>query len=96
MSLSGNIGVEIDLGEIEFSGKKRRFDSMLFSESNTRFLVEVRKEDASKLVQTFDDLPISRIGRTVNEAYMRIHAGERKLVDLPLSVLRKKWLRKVS
>lgn len=96
MSLSGNIGVEIDIENIPFLDQEKRYDTVLFSESNTRFLVEVRKQDAAELVRLFHNLPITRIGQTVEDDYLRIRSNERKLVDLPLSVLRKKWLRKLS
>jgi phosphoribosylformylglycinamidine synthase len=96
MSLSGNIGVEVDIEKIPFLGKRKRYDVMLFSESNTRFLVEVREENVADLIRLFDDLPIVRIGSTVSGDCVRIRAGDRKIVDLPISLLRKKWLRKVS
>jgi phosphoribosylformylglycinamidine synthase len=96
MSLSGNIGVEIDIEGIPFLGGRKRYDTILFSESNTRFLVEVREENVAELIRLFDDLPIVRIGSTVIGDYVRIRAGDRKIVDLPISLLRKKWLRKVS
>ncbi|MGB7055586.1 MAG: AIR synthase-related protein, partial [bacterium] len=89
-------GVEIDIEDIPYLGEKKRYDTVLFSESNTRFLVEVRKKDTATFMKLFDGLPITRIGQTVKDEYLRINAGKRKLVDLPLSVLRKKWLRKLS
>ncbi len=96
MSLSGNIGVEIDIDNMLFTGEKKRYDILVFSESNTRFLVEVRKEDTEELMRLFHGLPAQRIGQTVKGGSLVINAKERKLVGLPLSVIRKKWLRKVG
>ncbi len=95
MAFSGDIGVEIDLDEISFDGKARRHDSILFSESNSRFLVEMRKENTNRFAELFQGLPTARIGNTVKDKNLRISVGKRKVVDLPLLVLRKKWQRKV-
>jgi phosphoribosylformylglycinamidine synthase II len=95
MSFSGDIGVEVNLKNILFSGEKLRFDTLLFSESNTRFLIEVRKNYATEFTELFNDLPCARIGETIREKRLRVSADDRKLVDLPLLILRKKWLRKV-
>jgi phosphoribosylformylglycinamidine synthase len=95
MAFSGDIGVELDLEKISFDGVSRRHDLILFSESNSRFLVEVQKESTSRLRDLFRDVSIARIGRTVKDKHLRIYSGERKVVDLPLVILRKKWQRKV-
>jgi len=95
MSFSGDIGAEIDLQVVPFYGNKKRHDTILFSESNTRFLVEVREENAGLFTELFQNLPNAVIGRTLKDKYLRIFSGEHKLVDLPLSLLRKKWQRKV-
>lgn len=95
MAFSGDIGVAIDLDTVPFVGKRRRFDTILFAESNTRFLVEVREDNADKFAGLFQGLPVARIGKTVEDKCLRVFAAERKVVDMPLLVLRKKWLRKV-
>jgi len=95
MSFSGEVGAEIDIQAVPFAGKKKRHDMVLFSESNTRFLVEVESANAAAFLQLFDDLPVARIGKTIEHECLRIHSAEHKLVDLPLDVVRKKWLRKV-
>jgi len=95
MSFSGDVGLEIDLQTVPFNGNKRRHDTMLFSESNTRFLVEVREENVATFTQLFKGLPTAVIGRTVKDKCLRVFSDGRMLVDLPLSLLRKKWQRKV-
>ena len=95
MAFSGDIGVEIDLQEVSFAGGKRRHDTLLFSESNTRFLVEVREDSVNDFARLFNDLPVARIGRTIKDKRLVVLSGDKKLADLPLLLLRKKWLRKV-
>lgn len=95
MAFSGDVGAEIDLLAVPFTGRKKRFDTLLFSESNTRFLVEVRQENKEEFARLFTGLSFAEIGKTVRDKHLRVFTGDRKLVDLPLHVLRKKWLRKV-
>ncbi|UCF70045.1 MAG: phosphoribosylformylglycinamidine synthase subunit PurL [candidate division WOR-3 bacterium] len=95
MAFSGDIGVEVDVKRVPFRGERLRYDTILFSESNSRFLVELKGGREDEFTALFGGLPIARIGRTTAERCLKVLGGERKLVDLPLSLLRKKWLRKV-
>jgi phosphoribosylformylglycinamidine synthase len=95
MSFSGDVGAEIDFGVVPLRGENKSIVTILFSESNTRFLIEVREENAGLFAALFQNLPAAVIGRTVKGKDLRIFSGERRLVDLPLSLLRKKWQRKV-
>jgi phosphoribosylformylglycinamidine synthase II len=95
MAFSGNIGVEIDIDAVPRAETRIRHDTVLFSESNTRFLVETRKKNSDAFLSLFENLPVARIGHTINQERLRIFYGDRKLVDLPLLLLQKKWQRKV-
>jgi len=95
MAFSGDIGAEIDLEHIKFSGHKSRNDFILFSESNTRFLIEVNKKHSGGVHGIFKGLPIAKIGKTIKEKSLKVYSGDRKLIDLPLSLIKTKWLRKV-
>lgn len=95
MAFSGNIGVEIALDNIIYHGANRREDFIIFSESNSRFLVEITKENAQKLVAIFEDLPITRIGQTKKEKKLTIFAGKKILIDLPFTQIKAKWQRKI-
>jgi phosphoribosylformylglycinamidine synthase II len=95
MALSGDIGALIDLDNIIFPGIKRRYDTMLFSESNTRFLIEISKENAIKLKKIFKNIRITKIGSTIKEKKLKVFAGKKNLIDLPLSIIKTKWKRKI-
>ena len=95
MAISGDIGAEIDLSSVNYTGNERRFDYILFSESNTRFLLEVSEDNREKLERIFAGLPVARIGRTIKEKHLRVRNKNRMLIDLPLCVIKAKWLRKV-
>ena len=95
MAFSGDIGVEVSLDDIVYIGTKRRFDYILFSESNSRFLIEVEKKNYKKIEELFIDVPLVKIGTTITEKNLRIFANNKKLIDLPLSIIKAKWQRKV-
>ncbi len=95
MAFSGDIGVDVDIHNVLFSGEKLRYDTVLFSESNTRFLVEVEAEHENDLTALFSGLPMSRIGHTTGDKQIVIRAADRRLIDLPLDLVSKRWLRKV-
>jgi phosphoribosylformylglycinamidine synthase len=58
MAFSGEIGAEIDLAKVPGSDKLSNDIETLFSESNTRFLVEVRPDDVERLLAAFDGLSV--------------------------------------
>jgi phosphoribosylformylglycinamidine synthase len=95
MAFSAGIGAVIDLALIPYRGGIPRPDFILFSESNTRFLVEVKPENARTFEQYFTGLPWAKIGRTVSQTNLVINFRGKKTVDLPLRRLRQRWLRKV-
>jgi phosphoribosylformylglycinamidine synthase len=95
MAFSGDIGVEIDLENVMYTEKNRRYDNILFSESNTRFLVEISKENTSELKEFFNSLPITKIGKTITEKNLKVIAGKKNLINLSLSVIKTKWRRKI-
>jgi phosphoribosylformylglycinamidine synthase len=95
MAFSGDVGFDIDLENVIYTGTKRRFDFLLFSESNTRFLVEIKKENSSKLKKIFNNLPLAKIGMTTREKRVKMRHGKKPLIDLPLDIIRVKWKRKI-
>ena len=61
MAFSGNTGMELDLGRLN---SKERDDFLLFSESNSRFLVEIPPAKQKSFEKLMRGAPLSRIGRT--------------------------------
>jgi phosphoribosylformylglycinamidine synthase len=95
MAMAGDMGCAIDISKIKFKGKNRRADILLFSESNTRFLVEIRPENTKAFENFMNGLPFSIIGKTIEEKRLKIFDANKILIDLPLSKLRTEWKRKV-
>jgi phosphoribosylformylglycinamidine (FGAM) synthase-like enzyme len=95
MAFSGSIGARIDMKDMIYLDEDKRFDFSLFSESNTRFLIEVEKEHSNEIAEIFNGLPCAKIGETMDAKQLQIFFKEKKLVDLPLAIIASKWRRKI-
>lgn len=88
MAFGGDIGVDVDLAAVPFAGERRRTDVLLFSESNTRFLVEVAGERADEFQRFFAGGACAHIGNTTDQQLVRIREGSREILALPLERIR--------
>ncbi|MCX6776356.1 MAG: phosphoribosylformylglycinamidine synthase subunit PurL, partial [Candidatus Micrarchaeota archaeon] len=87
MAFSGDMGMELDLQQL---GSKERDDFLLFSESNSRFLVEV----APSKQRSFEKLMkghFFKIGRTTKLKEFVIEKQGKVLIAEQLEKLRKTW-----
>ena len=93
MAFAGELGARIDLAELPYepggpSAASCDADSArLFSESASRFLVEVAPEDAGAFEEHMAGLPCARIGEVSAEPRLRID-GDKVRIDAALSELR--------
>lgn len=92
MAFAGEIGVKIDLENIFCGREIERDDILLFSESNSRFLVEVAPEHQKEFEDLLKDCPIGLIGETHSLKMLRITGLDSKLiVNESLSALKESW-----
>jgi len=89
MAIGGNMGAEINL---EAVGKRLRSDFKLFSESNTRWIIEVKKEKQNEFEKLLkkNNTPFLKFGETKAKNLV-IKDNEKTLVDLKVNVLRDLW-----
>jgi len=84
MAFSGGFGAEISLKEVPFSTinglKKKRDDVVLFSESNSRFIVEVKRENQKEFEKIIKGLPFGLVGCVIPQPYLKIFGLEGKIV----------------
>ncbi|RJS90473.1 phosphoribosylformylglycinamidine synthase subunit PurL [Candidatus Bathyarchaeota archaeon] len=91
MAFSGGLGLEVDLGAVRVSSPMRD-DLLLFSESNSRFLVEVSPDNASEFERVMEGVIFSRVGRVLEERRVRFYGSAGRLVvDASLSDLLEAW-----
>ena len=88
MLIGGGCGCALDLSELP--GRVSRPDFALFSESNGRWLLEVRPEKAGAFERQMAGVSFARIGETTAEEKLRILAKGAS-VDLKVADIRERW-----
>ncbi|MFC1703300.1 phosphoribosylformylglycinamidine synthase subunit PurL [Candidatus Omnitrophota bacterium] len=92
MAFSGGLGMDIFVSEIPYKGKKIRNDVILFSESNSRFLVEVSPKHKNKFEQLLKSLPLGLIGCISDSKEFRAYGMNGKTcIKAPLDELKESW-----
>jgi len=94
MALAGELGLRISLDALPFEGDERfRVDSVLmFSESASRFLVEVRPEHAAEFERTLQGAAAACIGRVDRSGLLAIRGLDgTDLVQSPVAELKAAW-----
>ena len=92
MAFAGGLGMEIKLGNFNRPKAQILFQDevLLFSESNTRFIVEVA--DEKKFVRLMGDLPIWKLGHVKNDRTFKIFGIYGKLkINTEINKLKASW-----
>ncbi len=89
MIIGGDLGAAVDVSEI---APDLRTDFKLFSESNTRWVVEVNKEKQQDFEKTLkrENTSFQLIGETKGKKLV-IQNDEKTVIDLAIDVLRYQW-----
>jgi len=89
MCIGGNLGCEIDITKI---GKGLRSDIKLFSESNTRWIIEVKKDKIKEFEKTMGSskTPFVKIGQ-IEKNRLIINDNNIKIIDQKIDVLQDIW-----
>jgi len=94
MAFAGGFGLTLDLRAVPYEGRQqlRRDDILLFSESNSRFLVEVRPRDARAFEALFAGLPCAKVGEVVDSDVLAMSGMDgRTVVWAELATLKAAW-----
>ena len=96
MAFAGGFGLELDISKVP--GKElSRNDFVLFSESNSRFLIEVEERDRQDFEQLMRGKVCSKIGKVTKEEQFKIIGLNKKVVvDASLAQLRHSWKKTLS
>jgi len=96
MAFAGGYGLELDLGKVPGKALERN-DFVLFSESNSRFLVEASEKDRQEFEALMKGKTCSKIGKVTKDEKLLIHGLNRKIVvDASLAELRRSWKKTLS
>src|SRR5438093_333256 len=91
MAFAGGVGA--DLIDEDADGWPLDDEGFLFSESCSRFVLEVRPENLSDVLECLERLPVTNIGNTVKEPRLRIVGrGEGEwIIWASLAELKEAW-----
>ncbi|MGD0202319.1 MAG: phosphoribosylformylglycinamidine synthase subunit PurL [Candidatus Bathyarchaeia archaeon] len=96
MAFAGGYGLELDLGNVLGKALERN-DFVLFSESNSRFLIEVSETDRQEFEALMKGKNCAKIGKVTEDEKLLIHGLNQKIVvDASLAELRCSWKRTLS
>jgi len=92
MAFAGGLGIEANLRGLPRSKDCFRTDAQLFSESNSRYIVEVTPENFDAFAKKMLNLPFGQIG-TVTETPRLVVQDEdgRKVIDAGIDILKQTW-----
>lgn len=100
MAVAGGLGATISLRDVPCDDDAAHDNILLFSESPSRFLLEVKTEHMAELSELFGGLPLGRLGEVVGHTSEhpapRLHItglASTPVVDAPLSDLKSAWQR---
>jgi phosphoribosylformylglycinamidine synthase len=92
MAISGGFGVDLQLKNVPRHRSLTRDDFILFSESNSRFLVEVDKRYGKDFEDLMEDNFCALVGEIKREPTFSVHSIDGKqLVETDLLKLRRAW-----
>jgi len=94
MAFAGGLGITINLGKVPLGEDINRSDHILFSESNSRFLVEIAPEDREGFEQLMKGVDMAAIGEVNNSDKLEIYGlnGE-KIASADIAELKGAWQR---
>jgi len=102
MALAGGLGLELTLDDVARADSASAPGSstdpltsveVLFSESNTRFLIEVEPEHVDAILARFAsaNVPLTRLGQVIVENQVTIRDGEAVVLDVGTAEAKSAW-----
>jgi phosphoribosylformylglycinamidine synthase II len=92
MAFAGGLGIAADLRGLAKSADCSRTDMQLFSESNSRYIVEVEQGNYDAFVKLMLNLPFGQIGKITEEKTLIIRAEDgKKVIEADIDSLKEAW-----
>lgn len=86
-AMGGDLGADADLAAAP-GARELDDDALLFSESNSRFVVTCAPDRAAELESRFAGLPCARIGTVIAEPRVQLRIGGRRKADVSVEKIR--------
>jgi phosphoribosylformylglycinamidine synthase len=92
MAFTGGYGLDLYLNSVPRPRGLSRNDFILFSESNSRFLIEVNQRQQSDFEDLINGSPFAPVGRVrQDDCFTVYNVKDKKLAEVRLTTLRKAW-----
>jgi phosphoribosylformylglycinamidine synthase len=92
MAFAGGLGIMADLKGLPHTKDCSRNDAQLFSESTSRYIVEVEPENYGAFAKLMLNLPFGQIGRVTQDKKLVIKAENgRKVIEADIDALKIAW-----
>ena len=95
MAFAGGLGLEIDLANVPHSSDAADDVTLLFSESNSRFLMEVASDKVDAFQAAIGDAVCARVGQVKSNGTVKIDGANAKL-SVPIGELKAAWQRPLA
>jgi phosphoribosylformylglycinamidine synthase len=97
MALAGGLGAGVRLASVPLGEKITRDDLILFSESNSRFLVEVAPGDRPAFEETMAGTAVAAIGEVTDSGMLNVYGLDgNQLVGKSVRELKEAWQRPMN
>jgi phosphoribosylformylglycinamidine synthase len=101
MAFAGGLGANVNASDVGLDmiayGEDEEVDlsyviaSILFSESNTRFVVEVEPDKAAAFEVAFDGVEVVRLGTVTQEPVLTIELAHEEIIKSDIATLKEAW-----
>lgn len=92
MAFAGDRGLQLDLSPLRTATGLDDATTLLFSESNTRFVIEVPPARRGEFESNFSELPVVLLGRVTDSGQFRVSdRNDDPLIDSSLTDLKRAW-----
>ena len=92
MAFAGGLGAHVSLADVPKSDDINRDDIILFSESNSRFLIEVQPDKKQSFENALGNLPFAQIGQVVADDTVKVTGLARDVVlNESIKNLKESW-----
>jgi len=92
MAFAGGLGMEFHLDKVPLGEAIARDDGILFSESNTRFLVEVAPEDGQRFEAAMKGVEFAAIGEVTRGDRFEVYGIKgKRVISIALAELKEAW-----
>ena len=91
MSFAGGLGMDLFLSQVPYQGTGRN-DHILFSESNSRLIVEIEKKHQKKFEAVLKNIPHGLVGCINVKKEFRVYGLDGKIcLKSPIATLKEAW-----